>query len=538
MFGTARAAAIAAACFSAAPALAQSQGDLTSKINALLPTNNRGQITAANIRDVLLTFNDARGRAGGFAELGPDGKLAPSQAPDLSSQTVVPNSSAASGTLAKLFADRITRESPIITGLLRQTDPVACLSTSGKWTGDNTATWVPSCLGVFSATSSSAIPVHATRGTASSNDRYPPSNTEGVPFTRGGSYHLINGRGDGAIQQQVSGSFINMDVVGGPVSQANPSNALSPNTTGILISGHQRPGPNGEQPPTYWGLNIDTVISPNSKQIQTYGIELDHSNFNTECVVGGDPAPGQQYNCTSAWVFYSGINPFPNLAVHYFGNPETYHYGGTLTSSGKKFTWVSDLDGRGRFDHKIAFIDFAGQRFRVTCTDGPTCEADRDIGTVTTPGAWTGRGAMAHYGLFFQDGPGGTYNQDIDFYMANSAHTLIKATGNHRVGLDFSQDAMPIAAYFKGGQQVCYNGAAMCMSYSAGLNSILLSPTTDPAAQTFRVDAGGNLTMNGTLTASGNVSTGSYFASGVQGVSCTGSFSSNIQVVGGIVTRC
>ncbi|MBB2962877.1 hypothetical protein [Methylobacterium sp. R2-1] len=451
---------------------------------------------------------------------------------------VTPTTSAASGTLSRLLADRAMRDNPIFTGLSRQTDPVACLSTSGSWTGDGTATWVPSCLGVFAATASSAIPVHATRGTTSSNGRYPPDPEAGTPFIRGGTYHLINAKADGASPGQVSGSFINVDVVGGAYSAAHPSDEFSPNTTGQLMSMHQRPGPNGEQPATMWGLNIDTVIGPGSKGVQTYGIELDHSNFNGECVVGPTGPPGQNFNCISAWVFYGGINPYPNLAVHYFGNPETYHYDGTLTTSGSTFTYVSDNQGKGRFDHKIAFIDYAGQRYRVTCTDGPTCQADRAIGTNATPGAWSGRGAMAHYGLFFQDGPGGTYNQDVDFFMNNSAHTLIKATGNHRVGLDFSQDAMPYAAFFKPGQQVCYNGALMCMSYSGGLNAWMLHPGNDQSASVARIDGSGNMRLNGSLEALGTIATGSYAASGVAGVSCNGPPTQQFQVVGGIVTRC
>ncbi|MBB2959832.1 hypothetical protein [Methylobacterium sp. R2-1] len=452
---------------------------------------------------------------------------------------VTPTTSAASGTLARLMADRAPLASPVFSGSVKTTLPAGCIdSTAGKWTGDYTSTWIPDCFGTWQAGSSGAIPIFATRGTTSSNHTYPPDPGAGTPFTRGGAYQLVNGRADGGVQQQVSGSFINMDVVGGSVSEAHPSDELSPNATGMLISGHQHPGPNGERPPTYWGLNIDTVIGSGSKQVQTYGIEMDHSNFNGECIVGGQPPAGQSFNCTSAWFFYGGINPYPNLAFHYFGNPITYPYSGTVTTSGNTFTFVSGTGGRTKFDHKINRIDYGGQRYRVDCTDGSTCTADRPIGNNSTPGAWAGTSSMAHYGLFFQDNDNGSQVQDADFLMNDSARAIVQATGNHKVGLDFTADAMPFAAYFKSGQAVCYNGTFMCMSQSSALKAWMFHTGPDQSSAVARIDANGNLSMNGTLTANGNVSTGAYFASGVAGVSCNGPPTQQFQVVGGIVTRC
>lgn len=112
------------------------------------------------------------------------------------------------------------------------------------------------------------------------------------------------------------------------------------------------------------------------------------------------------------------------------------------------------------------------------------------------------------------------------------------AAGNHRVGLDFTQDQMQYAAFFKAGQQVCYNGPAMCMSYSGGLNSWMFHPGNDQSATVARIDGAGNMNVNGSLSALGTIATGSYAASGVQGVSCNGLPTQNFQVVGGIVTRC
>jgi len=60
-------------------ALAQSKDDVAERINSTLPDNGRGQITAAGLRGLLTSFNGARGVPNGIAELGPDGRIVPSQ---------------------------------------------------------------------------------------------------------------------------------------------------------------------------------------------------------------------------------------------------------------------------------------------------------------------------------------------------------------------------------------------------------------------------------------------------------------------------
>lgn len=67
------------ALFAASPAFAQSKEDVASKISSALPSTNRGQITAQSLRDVMNTLNGARGQPNGIAELGPDGRLLPTQ---------------------------------------------------------------------------------------------------------------------------------------------------------------------------------------------------------------------------------------------------------------------------------------------------------------------------------------------------------------------------------------------------------------------------------------------------------------------------
>ncbi len=58
--------------------------------------------------------------------------------------------------------------------------------------------------------------------------------------------------------------------------------------------------------------------------------------------------------------------------------------------------------------------------------------------------------------------------KDVDFFSNDAARTLIQAAGQHLVGLDFTQDAMPYAALFKAGQLTCYNNTNACLSYDAG----------------------------------------------------------------------
>lgn len=98
------------------PALAQSKDDIASKINSSLPSTGRGQITAQSLRDVMNSFNGARGQPNGIAELGQDGRVALPQMPDLSGLPVFPSLSAASGTLGRLLANRaqITDDGSVI----------------------------------------------------------------------------------------------------------------------------------------------------------------------------------------------------------------------------------------------------------------------------------------------------------------------------------------------------------------------------------------------------------------------------------------
>lgn len=431
--------------------------------------------------------------------------------------SLTPSTTAATGTLARLMADRAPLANPsfVDTAIVSRTTAGApgCTSTDGSFATDGTQSWEPSCFGSWLA-SASPFFVFPTRGT--------DKNADGSPKRNGTATALIQARSVGDQPLQRTGQFINMDVVGAPYSHNKKDNQT--NTVGQLISVRQRPDASGNAAPYTWAQNLDMHIAPNAGQTHSYLVEADLNNFNRDSSFG---AP-----FISAYYFYGGINPYPNLALHYFGNPATEKYEGTATTSGNTFTLAS-----GRFSPLITKLSYAGSTYRVDCTT-TACVADRPVGNSSTPGAFVGRSSMVHVGLLFQDSDGGSQVQDHNFMMSDSARAIMTANGNHRIGLDFTQDAMPYAALLKGGQQVCYNGTAMCMSYSGGLNSLLLSPSNDPNAQTFRVDGGGNVTMAGTLTANGNVSTGGYFAAGVAGVSCNGPPTNQFQVVNGIVTRC
>ncbi|SOR27124.1 exported protein of unknown function [Methylorubrum extorquens] len=439
---------------------------------------------------------------------------------DGSGISLTPSASAASGTLARLIAERAPLASPAFTGSVVNAVPTACPTTAGNWTGNGLATWVPTCFGAFMSADKSGITIYPTRGTPSSNGLYPPNPEAGTPTTTNNNTAnlLVQTKADGSMPKQTSSGFFNIDVVGGTVSAAHPSDAESPNATGLMITSQQRPGPAGQSPPAFWSINTDHVIAPGSGNTKSFGMELDLSNFNADCKVGE--------NCTSAWFFYGGINAFPNLAVHYMANPHTQSYSGTATVSGATLTKSS-----GTFSQLITRMSYGGQTFRVDCTT-TTCTADYPIGNSATPLEFKGYSAMAHTGLFFQDSADGTYIQDHDFYMGDSARSILTAAGKHRIGLDFTQDALPFAALFKGGQQVCYNGAAMCMSYSGGPNAWLFAPGTDPGAHVARIGATGDATFNGIVSAN------SFSANNAIGVSCSGPPTQNFQTVNGIVTRC
>ncbi|MDV2988030.1 UNVERIFIED_CONTAM: hypothetical protein Q9R58_27385 [Methylobacteriaceae bacterium AG10] len=116
-------AAAALACAAAPGALAQSQSDISAKIESKLPDNGRGQITGGNIRDVFNAFNAARGKPNGIANLDENGRLPPSVTPsDLSpNKLTLPDTdqgstgnisgmsalSAATGTVNRVLADKL-----------------------------------------------------------------------------------------------------------------------------------------------------------------------------------------------------------------------------------------------------------------------------------------------------------------------------------------------------------------------------------------------------------------------------------------------
>ncbi|WP_162596071.1 hypothetical protein [Methylobacterium sp. 17Sr1-1] len=113
-----------------------------------------------------------------------------------------------------------------------------CQPTDGAFATDGTLSWQPSCFGTF-IVSGIGSKVYATRGTGKDAD--------GAPQSNGYTPLLVQFQADGAIKREMNGMFINADVVGGAVSAAELNTT---NTTGQLISLRQRPGPNGERPPT------------------------------------------------------------------------------------------------------------------------------------------------------------------------------------------------------------------------------------------------------------------------------------------------
>lgn len=329
--------------------------------------------------------------------------------------------------------------------------PATCQSTDGNFATDGTQSWEPSCFGVF-ASKTSSVNLLPTRGA----NKIPGTNTPEVGNT---AMLLVQGRNIANERMGREGIFINWEVRGGSYSGANPVDGGS-GSTGLLASIRQRPGANGEPPPPTWAFNADLHIGPGSGNTQSFLYEGDLNNFNKDCHISS--------GCLAAWFFYGGINPYPSTAFHYIANPHVANWYGTASASGGTFTLASmntQSSSSPQWDNRVTKIKYKGQWFRVDCPNGTTCIADRLIGN-SGPDTFSATSSMAHYGLFFQDNDIGSMVQEHDFFMVDSARAIITAAGNHKYGLDFTQDALTHGFLFKQGQLGCFNGGDACLTYS------------------------------------------------------------------------
>ncbi|MET7242118.1 hypothetical protein ABZT49_02005 [Methylobacterium sp. EM32] len=341
-----------------------------------------------------------------------------------------------------------------------------CKATDGAFATDGTQSWQPSCFGVF-VSSGIGTKVYATRGVE--------KDTNGNPSSNGYAPLLVQFQADGSIRRETNGIFVNGDVVGGSVSAAQFG---VNNVTGQLISMRQRPGPNGQRPPTVWGHNVDIHIAPGAGNVQTFGVEYDINNFNKDC------APGP--TCLSAGIFFNGIGT-PNTAWIYSGGGTTNEWSGTVRVNNGTITL---LKGRP-FDATVYHVRIDGIFYRAHYINANQLVADVPIPNMASA-AFTSKNAITHYGIYFQ---GDNNSSDADALFATTAFTGIDIAGNHHIAFNSSSDAGPYALVTRPGQSVCLNGYAGCLSYDGGATGLRYGGG-------FLVTNDGNVTLGGGLQAS------------------------------------
>ncbi len=316
-----------------------------------------------------------------------------------------------------------------------------CQSTDGGFATDGTLSWQPNCFGVFIA-GGIGSKVFATRGTE--------KDTNGHPRSNGYTPLLVQFQADGAIKREMNGMFINADVVGGAVSAAELDTT---NTAGQLISLRQRPGPNGERPPTAWGHNIDLHIAPGSGNVQSWGVEYDMNNFNKDCGPGG--------GCLSAGIFFNGISGAPNTAWIYSGGGTTNTYRGSVTVARNMVNWVSGT----KFVPAIYGIRLNGTFYRAHYVSPTQLAGDVAIPETSAPVSYTAQNAMVHNGIYLQ---GDNNVSASDFISATSAYHGVNISGHHHVAFNASGDSAPYVLLARPGQSLCLNGFDGCMSDDGG----------------------------------------------------------------------
>lgn len=327
------------------------------------------------------------------------------------------------------------------------TDASECATTDGKFASDGTNSWEPSCFGAWMATDQ-AFKVYPTRGTAKKPGTNDPESNVFTPS-------LIQARGQGTVNIQNQGQFINFDVVGGAFSN-DPANGGAPNATGQLISVRQRPGPNGERPPYTWAANYDLHMAPGSGNTLSMGLEIDMNNFNQDCKIG---------TCIAASIWANGISGFPITAYLYGGGANNYKFIGNVTTSGATVTLA---DGK-TFEPHVSTYKINGKYYRADYVSPTQLTSYTQLPTNTSPVPYEAVAPSTHNGVFLNG-----YEQvlDNDAYFVTAARTGVKMAGLHLVGVDTVEDqAMQYSMVTRQGQKLCFNNQDACWSY-AGTGSI------------------------------------------------------------------
>ncbi|GJD65187.1 hypothetical protein [Methylobacterium frigidaeris] len=320
-----------------------------------------------------------------------------------------------------------------------------CASTAGAYATDGTQSWEPSCFGVFSAPGQD-VRTNLTRGTAAVD----PSATPKVPNSKLYAPFMIQARASGALDKEQNGMIINLDVLGGAQSAAGLDNT---NTTGQLISVRQRPGPDGEKPPSTWGHNVDIHIAPGSGGVQTWGVEYDINNFNQNCYPGS--------SCLSSAMYFNGIGGWTNTAWLYSGGgtTQTRHLSVTVANG------VVTRTAGESFNRAIYRLKIANVLYRVQYVNPDRVDASVAIPNYASPVAASWDNAMVANGVLFQ---GENMASDNDLALNTSAYNAITVAGKHHVGLNTASDDARFAVVASEEQKVCLKTFDGCWSFIGG----------------------------------------------------------------------
>lgn len=319
-----------------------------------------------------------------------------------------------------------------------------CASTAGAYAKDGTHSWEPTCLGIF-ASPGQDIRTNLTRGTASV-----PGSDPKVPNSKFYAPLMVQAQSSGALDKEQNGMIINLDVLGGAQSAAGLDNT---NTTGQLISVRQRPGPNGEKPPSTWGHNVDIHIAPGSGGVQTWGVEYDINNFNQNCYPGS--------SCLSSAMYFNGIGGWTNTAWLYSG-------GGTTQTRNLSVTVANGVVTRTAgepFNRAVYRLKIANVLYRVQYVNPDRVDASVAIPNYASPVAASWDNAMVANGVLFQ---GENMASDNAIAVNDSSYNAFSAAGKHHVGLNTTSDDARYAVVASEEQKVCLKTFDGCWSFASG----------------------------------------------------------------------
>jgi hypothetical protein len=377
-----------------------------------------------------------------------------------------------------------------------------CTVTAGAYDSDGTLSWVPTCSGVFTA-STPSIPHLSTTGTTPINgssangpwiavapldqqliqtiaaSEYLPENALGVNMdvTVGATTETGTVSTSGTAVTKTAGPpfvdaliSITINSVSYNVASVTSQTTLTLQSTAGTQTGvaaswsgqgsnnqkvgfyntiHMHPGSSGSLPTSTWATNPDLVVGSGSGPALAINGEHDYTNFDEICNVGGA--------CFRVMDWHNYLSAYPIVASLY-GSATTNNYTGIANTSGTAVTWVSGV----QFSTDTTTITVNGVTYYHVTYNSPT--------SLTLPAS-----AGTHSGVTFSWDAhaindfilltGDNLVSQNDVYSATSAYNLINAAGHHNVVLNAAADAAPYAVLAAQNQNVCFNGFDACLGY-------------------------------------------------------------------------